>query len=73
MICQSSHTQITIYQKGEDDLDKQYNLKEYRRKDECNFKVKKDNMIESLKEVECFLWNWKKACKGIGLYKILKK
>ncbi len=37
------------------------------------FKEKKDNVIKSLKEVECFLWNWKKACKGIGLYKILKK
>lgn len=37
------------------------------------FKEKKENTIKSLKEVECFLWNWKKACKGIGLYKILKK
>ncbi len=37
------------------------------------FKIKKDNTINSLKEVECFLWNWKKVCKGINLYKFLKK
>ena len=36
------------------------------------FKIKKENTIKSLKEVECFLWNWKKACKGICLYKFLK-
>ncbi len=37
------------------------------------FNRNKDNIIKSLKEVECFLWNWKKACKGINLYKFLKK
>ena len=37
------------------------------------FKKRKENTIKSLKEVECFLWNWKRACKGIGLYKILRK
>lgn len=37
------------------------------------FKIRKENTIKSLKEVECFLWNWKRACKGIGLYKILRK
>ena len=37
------------------------------------FKERKTNTIKSLKEVENFLCNWKKASKGIGLYKILKK
>lgn len=37
------------------------------------FKERKDNTIKSLKEVENFLWNWKRASKGIGLYKLLKK
>ena len=37
------------------------------------FKIRKENTIKSLKEVECFLGNWKRACKGIGLYKILRK
>ena len=32
----------------------------------------KDNTLKSLNEVECFLTNWKKAFKGIKLYKILK-
>ena len=32
----------------------------------------KDNTLKSCKEVECFLCNWKKALKGIKLYKILK-
>ena len=34
--------------------------------------VKRDNTLKSLKEVEYFLDNWKKALKGIKLYKILK-
>ena len=37
-----------------------------------SFKHKKENIIKSLKEVECFLCNWKKVSKGIRLYKILK-
>ena len=37
-----------------------------------DFKTKKDNTLHSLKEVECFLCNLKKACKGIHLYKFLK-
>lgn len=36
------------------------------------FIIKKDNTIKSLKEVEFFLGNWKRALKGIKLYKILK-
>ena len=36
------------------------------------FIIKKDNTLKSLKEVECFLCNLKKATKGIKLYKILK-
>lgn len=47
-------------------------LPEYRKK-KSGFKEKKENTIKSLKEVEHFLWNWKTASKGIGLYKILKK
>lgn len=46
-------------------------VQEYREKKD-GFKIKKDNTIKSLKEVENFLWNWKKACKGIHLYKFLK-
>ena len=37
------------------------------------FLIKRDNTLKSLKEVEFFLTNWKKALKGIKLYKILKK
>ncbi len=48
------------------------NIKEYR-EGKIPFKIKKENTINSLKEVEYFLWNWKRACKGIELYKILKK
>lgn len=36
------------------------------------FLVKRDNTLKSLKEVEYFLGNWKRAFKGIKLYKILK-
>lgn len=36
------------------------------------FKEKKENTIKSLEEVEYFLCNWKRACKGIGLFKLLK-
>lgn len=36
------------------------------------FIIKKDNTLKSLKEVEYFLCNWKRALKGIKLYKILK-
>lgn len=32
----------------------------------------KDNTVKSLKEVEFFLGNWKRAVKGVKLYKILK-
>ena len=34
--------------------------------------IKRDNTLKSLKEVEFFLTNWKRALKGIRLYKILK-
>ena len=56
-------------------MEEQYNnesLKEYRG-EKSQFKIRKENTINSLKEVECFLWNWKRAWKGIELYKILKK
>lgn len=55
------------------DINNIENTEEYRgEKNKKGFKVKKDNTIKSLKEVECFLWNWKKACKGICLYKFLR-
>ena len=38
-----------------------------------NFKEKKEYLITSLKEVENFLWNFKKASKGIYLLKALKR
>ena len=37
------------------------------------FKIKTDNILQSLEEVEYFLGNWKKTMKGIKLYHILKK
>jgi len=37
------------------------------------FLIKKDNTVKSLKEVEYFLTNWRRALEGIKLYKILKK
>ena len=36
------------------------------------FIIKRDNTLKSLKEVEFFLGNWRRALKGIKLYKILK-
>lgn len=55
------------------DINNIEDTEEYRgEKNKKGFKVKKDNTIKSLKEVECFLWNWKKACKGICLYKFLR-
>ena len=55
------------------DINNIEDTEEYRgEKKKKGFKVKKDNTIKSLKEVECFLWNWKKACKGICLYKFLR-
>lgn len=41
-------------------------------KEKNKFKIKKENTLNSLREVEYFLGNWKKALKGIKLYKILK-
>lgn len=55
-------------------MSKKYNNeKKELTKEKNKYKKLKDNTINSLKEVECFLWNWKKACKGICLYKGLKK
>ena len=34
---------------------------------------KKEDVIKSLKEVEIFLHNWKKASKCVNLFKLLKK
>ncbi len=41
-------------------------------KKKSKFCIKRDNTLKSLKEVEFFLGNWKRAVKGIKLYKILK-
>ena len=53
-----------------------YNIKDLElsrgEKKKNKFIIKKDNTIKSLKEVEFFLGNWKRALKGIKLYKILK-
>ncbi len=53
-----------------------YNIKDLElargEKKKNKFKDKKDNTLKSLKEVEYFLGNWKRALKGIKLYKILK-
>ena len=37
-----------------------------------DFNCKKENAINSLFEVEHFLCNFRKICKAINLYKILK-
>lgn len=42
------------------------------KKKKNKFIIMRDNTMKSLKEVEFFLGNWKKAAKGIRLYKILK-
>lgn len=53
-----------------------YNIKDLElsrgEKKKNKFIIKKDNTLKSLKEVEFFLGNWKRAFKGIKLYKILK-
>lgn len=53
-----------------------YNIKDLElargEKKKNKFKDKKDNTIQSLKEVENFLENWRRALKGIKLFKILK-
>ncbi len=57
-------------------LVEKYNIKDLElargEKKKNKFKDKKDNTLKSLKEVEYFLGNWKRALKGIKLYKILK-
>ena len=42
-------------------------------KRKSGFRIRKENMINSLLEVENFLWNCKQVLKGVGAYKILKK
>jgi len=57
-------------------MEQKYNIKDLDlargEKKKNKFIVKKDNTLKSLKEVEYFLDNWKRALKGIKLYKILK-
>lgn len=49
-------------------------IDDYKRKNKKknSLKIKADNTIKSLKEVEYFLCNWKKVSNGIKLYKIIK-
>lgn len=53
-----------------------YNIKDLEltreEKKKNKFIIKKDNTLKSLREVEFFLGNWRRALKGIKLYKILK-
>lgn len=49
------------------------NLKSNIKKEKFNFNEKKENTVHSLFEVEHFLCNFKNICKGIKLYKILRK
>lgn len=42
------------------------------KKKKIDFKLKKENALNSLFEVEHFLRNIKKACNTVCLYKILK-
>lgn len=53
-----------------------YNIKDLElsrgEKEKNKFIIKKDNTLKSLREVEFFLGNWRRALKGIKLYKILK-
>ena len=53
-----------------------YNIRDFElpreEKKKNKFITMKDNTMKSLKEVEFFLWNWKRVSKGIKLYKILK-
>lgn len=54
----------------------EYNIKDIElsrgKKKKNKLIIMRDNTMKSLKEVEFFLGNWKKAAKGIRLYKILK-
>ncbi len=43
------------------------------KKEKFNFKEKKENTVHSLFEVENFLCDFQKICKGIKLYGILRK
>lgn len=43
------------------------------KKGKFNLKEKKENTVHSLFEVEHFLCNFKNICKGIKLYKIIRK
>jgi len=55
-------------------MNKLHAISEYRNKEEkkFNFKTKKDNTINSLKEVEYFLNNFDKVSKCLKIYKIFK-
>ena len=51
----------------------QLNRGETPKKEKFNFKEKKENTVHSLFEVEHFLCDFKNICKGLKLYKILRK
>lgn len=42
------------------------------KKKKSKYVIMKENTLQSMKEVEYFLGNWRKIFKGIRLYKILK-
>lgn len=52
--------------------DFELNRGDKKKKKKSKFMIKRDNTLKSLKEVEFFLTNWKKAINGVRLYKILK-
>lgn len=43
------------------------------KKEKFNFKEKKENTVHSLFEVEHFLCDFQNICKGLKIYKILRK
>ena len=47
--------------------------REVTKKEKESLKQKKEKTIQSLREVEHFLHNWKKVAKGLKIYHILKK
>ena len=48
-------------------------MEEKEKKKKKGLQQKSENILKSLKEVECFLGSWKKTLKGVKLYHLLKK
>ena len=47
-------------------------IKPQKKQCKFNFKEKKENTLRSLREVECFLHDFKRISKHIKLYKLLR-